>query len=171
LEEITSTGQELVEGRHYAADRIAARMEEIVQLWEQLVESTESKGTKLLEASQQQHFNRTVEDIEIWLSEIEAQLGSEDYGKDLMSVQNLLKKQQLLETDVMSHQDRMDGVRIACDQFVERGHFDAENIKGEHQIYQRIKYLYMKESYQLSKNRRISKVSIVSFFLCLPRLN
>lgn len=33
------------------------------------------------EASQQQQFNRNVEDIETWLSEIEGQLLSEDYGK------------------------------------------------------------------------------------------
>ncbi|CAG0916965.1 unnamed protein product [Notodromas monacha] len=131
LEDITSTGQELVESRHYAEDRISSRMEEILGLWTLLVDSTERKGSKLVEASQQQQFNRSVEDIEIWLSEIEAQLGSEDYGKDLMSVQNLLKKQQLLETDVYSHQDRMDGVRIACEQFVTRGHFDAENIKAK----------------------------------------
>ena len=38
-------------------------------------------GNKLKEASQQQQFNRNVEDIETWLSEIEGQLLSEDYGK------------------------------------------------------------------------------------------
>lgn len=57
------------------------RTSEIVQLWESLVEATERKGAKLTEASQQQQFNRGVEDIEIWLSEIEGQLLSEDCGK------------------------------------------------------------------------------------------
>lgn len=31
-------------------------------------------------------------------------LASEDYGKDLASVQNLLKKQQLLEADITAHE-------------------------------------------------------------------
>lgn len=62
-------------------ERVEKRMEEIVQLWETLVSATEKKGSKLQEASQQQQFNRTVEDIELWLSEIEGQLLSEDYGK------------------------------------------------------------------------------------------
>ena len=31
-------------------------------------------------------------------------LGSEEYGKDLSSVQNLLKKHQLLEADVAAHE-------------------------------------------------------------------
>lgn len=63
------------------ADRIQARMDEIIQLWETLVVATDKKGSKLQEASQQQQFNRTVEDVELWLSEIEGQLMSEDYGK------------------------------------------------------------------------------------------
>ena len=38
-------------------------------------------GAKLKEASDQLHFNRNVEDVEVWLAEIEGQLMSEDYGK------------------------------------------------------------------------------------------
>lgn len=56
-------------------------MDEIVHLWEILAAATDKKGSKLQEASQQQQFNRTVEDVELWLSEIESQLLSEDYGK------------------------------------------------------------------------------------------
>ena len=79
------------------------------------------KSIKLQEASQQQQFNRGIEDLELWLSEVEGQLNSEDYGKDLTSVQNLLKKQALVEADVSSHQDRIDGVRIAAEQFSQTG--------------------------------------------------
>lgn len=103
-------------------------MDEIINLWETLVQATDKKGSKLQEASQQQQFNRTIEDIELWLSEIEGQLMSEDYGKDLTSVQNLQKKHALLEADVGSHQDRIEGIKAQASQFVERGHFDAENI-------------------------------------------
>lgn len=103
-------------------------MEEIVNLWETLVQSTDKKSSKLQEASQQQQFNRTIEDVELWLSEIEGQLMSEDYGKDLTSVQNLQKKHALLEADVASHQDRIEGITAAANQFVERGHFDSDNI-------------------------------------------
>jgi spectrin alpha len=37
----------------------------------------------------------------------------------------------LLEADVGSHQDRIEGIRVAATQFVERGHFDADNIKAK----------------------------------------
>lgn len=62
------------------------------------------KGIKLREANQQQQFNRNVEDIELWLYEVEGHLASDDYGKDLTSVQNLQKKHALLEADVAAHQ-------------------------------------------------------------------
>ena len=38
-------------------------------------------GTKLKDASDQQAFNRNIEDVEVWLAEIEGTLMSEDYGK------------------------------------------------------------------------------------------
>jgi len=129
MEEMVATGQELIDGDHYASDRIRTRTEEIVTLWESLARATEKKGAKLQEASQQQQFNRTVEDIELWLSEVEGQLMSEDCGKDLTSVQNLQKKHALLEADVTSHADRIDSITQAAEQFVNSGHFDADNIK------------------------------------------
>jgi spectrin alpha len=134
MEDITSTGQELIDANHYAAPRIQSRMEEIVNLWETLVQSTDKKSSKLQEASQQQQFNRTIEDIELWLSEIEGQLMSEDYGKDLTSVQNLQKKHALLEADVASHQDRIESITAAANQFVERGHFDSDNIAHKQKV-------------------------------------
>ncbi|KAL3280132.1 hypothetical protein HHI36_017636 [Cryptolaemus montrouzieri] len=134
MEDITSTGQELIDANHYAAPSIQARMEEIVNLWETLVQATDKKSSKLQEASAQQQFNRTIEDIELWLSEIEGQLMSEDYGKDLTSVQNLQKKHALLEADVASHQDRIEAITAAAHQFVERGHFDSDNIAHKQKI-------------------------------------
>ncbi|XP_071033294.1 spectrin alpha chain [Parasteatoda tepidariorum] len=131
IDEIASTGQELMEANHYASSRISERMMEILDLWKSLVEATERKGSKLNEAAAQQQFNRGIEDIEIWLSEVEGQLLSEDYGKDLTSVQNLIKKHALLEADIASHQDRIDGVIIQATNFVERGHFDAVSIQNK----------------------------------------
>jgi spectrin alpha len=73
------------------------------------VDATTKKGAKLNEANEEQLFNRNIEDVELWLSELEGQLSSEDFGKDLISVQNLQKKLALLESDYNAHQDRIDG--------------------------------------------------------------
>lgn len=129
IESIQQTGDQLISENHYASEQIEARVEEIVNLWKTLLSQTETKGNKLKEASEQQQFNRSIEDVETWLYEMEGQLKSEDYGKDLTGVQNLQKKHALLEADVAAHQDRIDGIVIQANQFVESGHFDADNIR------------------------------------------
>lgn len=129
IETIQQTGEQLISENHYASEEIQAHVTEIVDLWKTLLSQTDLKGNKLKEASQQQQFNRSIEDVEAWLYEIEGQLKSEDYGKDLTGVQNLQKKHALLEADVAAHQDRIDGIVIQANQFVESGHFDADNIR------------------------------------------
>lgn len=129
IAEINKSAQELIQSQHYAAPQITERMQEINTLWENLNEATQKKGYKLKEATDQQLFNRSVEDIELWLSEIEGQLLSEEYGKDLTSVQNLIKKHAALESDVASHQKRIDSAISQANEFIENNHFDSENIK------------------------------------------
>uniref|UniRef100_A0A671XV45 Spectrin alpha chain, non-erythrocytic 1 n=1 Tax=Sparus aurata TaxID=8175 RepID=A0A671XV45_SPAAU len=129
IDALQKSGQELLDGKHYASTEVAGRMEEVSSQWKKLLEATELKGIKLREANQQQQFNRNVEDIELWLYEVEGHLASDDYGKDLTSVQNLQKKHALLEADVAAHQDRIDGITIQGRQFQEAGHFDADNIR------------------------------------------
>lgn len=163
MEEITSTGQELIDSNHYASDRIQSRMDEIVQLWETLVTATDKKGSKLQEASQQQQFNRSVEDVELWLSEIDAQLMSEDYGKDLTSVQNLQKKHALLEADVGSHQDRIEAIRVAANQFVERGHFDSDNIQSKQEALCE-RYAALQRPMSIRKQRLLDSLQVQQLF-------
>jgi len=163
IDEIVSTGKELLAAEHYGSGRIKSRMDEIVSLWDSLEAATKSKGSKLEEASQQQQFNRGCEDIELWLSEIEGQLMSEDYGKDLTGVQNLIKKQALLEADVGAHQDRIDGVRIQADQFVERGHFDADTIKAK-QITLQDRYNGLQKPMNVRKQRLKDSLQVQQLF-------
>ncbi|CAH2100408.1 unnamed protein product [Euphydryas editha] len=131
VDEINALGSRLLEQEHFAKPQIEARVDELGSLWERLVQASELKGSKLQEAAAQQQFNRASEDIELWLSEVEGQLLSEDYGKDLTSVQNLQKKHALLEADVSSHAERIEALRAQAEQFIEKGHFDADNIKAK----------------------------------------
>lgn len=128
LDEINATGHALIKEVDYAADHVHKQLTQVNRMWEELVDATGKKGAKLREAGDQQQFNRSVEDVELWLSELEGQLASEDYGKDLISVQNLQKKQALLESDYNAHQDRIDSLRQQAEGFHDSGHFDAPMI-------------------------------------------
>ncbi|XP_011311624.1 spectrin alpha chain isoform X1 [Fopius arisanus] len=163
MEEMVSIGQELIDGEHYARERIKSRIDEIVSLWESLARAADKKGTKLQEALQQQQFNRTVEDIELWLSEVEGQLMSEDYGKDLTSVQNLQKKHALLEADVGSHADRIEVIAQAAEKFVSSGHFDAENIRSkQEQLGSR--YAALQRPMSIRKQRLLDSLQVQQLF-------
>lgn len=60
-------------------------------------------GELLSAACAEQTFNRGVTDIQRWMDEAETQLASEELGKDVESVNNLQKRHQLLETDIIAH--------------------------------------------------------------------
>ncbi|UYV70522.1 SPTAN1 [Cordylochernes scorpioides] len=151
-DENVSTGEELIEASHYASDRIRHRIDEILTLWTALKDSASRKGSKLSEAAEQQQFYRSIEDIEIWLSEVEAQLASEDIGKDLTSVQNLLKKHALLEAAVASHQERLAGVGAQAARFTANGHFDAPAIQTKSQALAE-RYAALSAPIQARRNR------------------
>lgn len=64
------------------------------------------------EANKQRTYIAAVKDLDFWLGEVESLLTSEDAGKDLASVQNLMKKHQLVEADIQAHEDRINGLSI-----------------------------------------------------------
>ncbi|XP_021964674.1 spectrin alpha chain isoform X2 [Folsomia candida] len=145
-----------------SSGRIETRLVDIARLWEALEAAAGKKEERLNDASQQQTFNRTVEDIELWLGEIEGALSSEDYGKDLTSVQNLQKKHTLLESDVSSHSDRVDQIKSACEEFIEKEHFDIENIikkgNGVQTRYENLKPLIENRRKKLNDSSRVMQL-------------
>uniref|UniRef100_A0A7E4VTH7 Spectrin alpha chain n=1 Tax=Panagrellus redivivus TaxID=6233 RepID=A0A7E4VTH7_PANRE len=142
LDEINEDGRALIDANHYASDHIKTRLGEVDQLWDELNAATQFKGAKLAEANDEQLFNRNVEDVEIWLGELEGQLASEDYGKDLVSVQNLQKKLAHIESDYNAHNERVEGIKLQTVQFQENGHFNAPHIaKKQETLAQRFETL------------------------------
>ncbi|XP_040260714.1 spectrin alpha chain, non-erythrocytic 1 isoform X7 [Bufo bufo] len=162
IDALENSGQKLIDTNHYASDEVAARMSEVITLWKRLLEATDRKGIKLREANQQQQFNRNVEDIELWLYEVEGHLASDDYGKDLTNVQNLQKKHALLEADVAAHQDRIDGITIQARQFQDAGHFDADNIRKKQEAlvarYEALKEPMIARKEKLSDSLRLQQL-------------
>ncbi|XP_068918914.1 spectrin alpha chain, erythrocytic 1 [Petaurus breviceps papuanus] len=129
LNNLKKTGQEMIDGNHYASDNVAARISEVTALWKELLETTEQKGAQLLEANKQLQFEQNVEDLARWLEEVDGQVASEDYGKGLADVQNLLRKHGVLETNVDTHKDQVDTITDLAAYFEEVQHPDAGEMK------------------------------------------
>lgn len=95
VDAVISEGQGLVDEDHFQSEDIKKRMEEVEMSWQALLAASSEKKDKLTDAYQALQFNRIVDDLLAWMDEVENQLMSEDHGKDLSSVKNLLKKHQV----------------------------------------------------------------------------
>ncbi|PSN39855.1 hypothetical protein C0J52_21000 [Blattella germanica] len=122
-----------------------ARLASIADQWEYLTQKTTEKTVKLKEANKQRTYIAAVKDLDFWLGEVESLLTSEDSGKDLASVQNLIKKHQLVEADIQAHDDRIKDMNGQADSLIESGQFDTASIQEKRQSinerYERIKNL------------------------------
>lgn len=65
------------------------------QMWDELESTTQTKAQRLFDANKAELFTQSCADLDKWLNGLESQIQSDDYGKDLTSVNILLKKQQV----------------------------------------------------------------------------
>lgn len=65
------------------------------KMWEVLESTTQTKAQRLFDANKAELFTQSCADLDKWLHGLESQIQSDDYGKDLTSVNILLKKQQV----------------------------------------------------------------------------
>ena len=64
-----------------------------------------------------------------WMDEIKVRLQSDDFGKHLMGVEDLIQKHQLLDADINVVGDRVKNVNGQAEKFVESDFADAEGYK------------------------------------------
>nr|CAH7757313.1 unnamed protein product [Callosobruchus chinensis] len=144
---VLANGANLIEKRQCAGseEAVQKRLESIADQWEYLTQKTTEKSLKLKEANKQRTYIAAVKDLDFWLGEVESLLTSEDAGKDLASVQNLMKKHQLVEADIQHHEDRIKDMNNQAESLIESGQFDTASIQEKRQSinerYERIKNL------------------------------
>ncbi|XP_049531966.1 spectrin beta chain, non-erythrocytic 1 isoform X2 [Anopheles darlingi] len=121
---IIEEGESLINAEHYASGVVQEQLDILESDWHKLREASREKKERLAEAYEALLFQRSLEDFNNWMDEVEVQLSSEDYGRDLASVNNLLKKHDMLEADVVHHADtceqikQTDGKMLASDHFL-----------------------------------------------------
>ena len=147
IQAVLAMGQNLIDKHQCAGseDAVHQRLESIASQWEFLTQKSAEKSLKLKEANKQRTFIAAVKDLDFWLGEVESLLTCEDVGKDLASVQNLMKKHQLVEADIQAHEDRINDMNGQADSLVDSGQFDTASIQEKRQSinerYERIKNL------------------------------
>jgi len=133
IQSVLAMGQNLIDRKKCSGSEEAVqnRLESIHEQWELLTQKTSEKSMKLKEANRQRTFIAAVKDLDFWLGEVEALLTTDELGKDLASVQNLMKKHQLVEADIIAHEDRIRDMNEQADSLVESGQFDSADIRDK----------------------------------------
>uniref|UniRef100_A0A4W6CE88 Spectrin beta chain n=1 Tax=Lates calcarifer TaxID=8187 RepID=A0A4W6CE88_LATCA len=97
LDKIDKEGQALVAEKPELKPVVQQTLEDLQRQWEELEGTTRTKAQCLFDANRAELFTQSCSALDVWLKNIESQLHSDDYGKDLTSVNILLKKHQMLE--------------------------------------------------------------------------
>ncbi|KAH8349687.1 hypothetical protein KR084_004268 [Drosophila pseudotakahashii] len=123
VQSVIHEGERLIRGEHFAKDEIAQQVQLLEGDWLKLKGASQTKKDKLQQAHDALAFNRSVDEFNNWMDEVELQLSSEDYGKDLAAVSNLLKKHERLEADVAHHGELAEQLKQKDEQFFQADHF------------------------------------------------
>lgn len=84
------------------------------RMWAELESTTQTKAQCLFDANKAELFTQSCADLDQWLGSLEDRIQSDDFGKDLTSVNILLKKQQVLYRYRYAAAAATDRPRLPC---------------------------------------------------------
>ncbi|KAK8720528.1 hypothetical protein OTU49_013268 [Cherax quadricarinatus] len=97
---VQRAGEELVKVKPEMAELIGPKITELNQHFDALETTTKEKGERLFDANRQVLYEQTCDDIDTWMTDLEKQIEGGDTGIDLTSVNILMQKQQMIETQM-----------------------------------------------------------------------
>ncbi|XP_078128934.1 spectrin beta chain, non-erythrocytic 1-like isoform X2 [Sander vitreus] len=108
LDKIDKDGQALMAEKPETEAMVKEKLASLTTMWQDLESTTQTKAKCLFDANKAELFTQSCADLDKWLAGLDGQLQSDDYGKDLTSVNILLKKQQILESQVEVRQKEVE---------------------------------------------------------------
>ncbi|XP_061467332.1 spectrin beta chain, non-erythrocytic 5 [Rhineura floridana] len=129
LESIKAEGEKMLQEGHYAPDAIWSRLQEMDELWDELLQNCHEKRRKMQDAYKALRFLRIVDDVEKWLEHLESEMKAPEASNNLLVLNDLLKEQEDLEESLAGHRDQTQGLINAVQAFQQEKHFLADEIE------------------------------------------
>ncbi|XP_069494913.1 spectrin beta chain, non-erythrocytic 5 isoform X2 [Ambystoma mexicanum] len=129
LDSLQMEGENMLEAGHYAPEAVNSRLLDIRELWNELQGNCGKKKSRLQDAYKAVAFQRSIEEVEKWLEHVESSLATADNGKDLSTLNALLKKHTDLEEEIGSYEDRLDALVDKESEFRREKHFLSDEIQ------------------------------------------
>ncbi|XP_029927071.1 spectrin beta chain, non-erythrocytic 1-like isoform X1 [Myripristis murdjan] len=130
LDKIEKDGQALIAEKPETESMVKEKLASLKSMWEELESTTQTKAKCLFDANKAELFTQSCADLDKWLAGLDGQLQSDDYGKDLTSVNILLKKQQMLESQVEVRQKEVEELRGQAQALSQEGK-GSEEVDGQ----------------------------------------
>ncbi|XP_068800473.1 spectrin beta chain, erythrocytic isoform X2 [Struthio camelus] len=119
VQAIEAVAKELEAENYHDIKRINSRKDNILRLWEYLLELLRARRQRLeMNLTLQHLFQEMLHSID-WMDEIKAQLVSPEFGKHLLEVEDLLQKHRLLEGDMAMQAEKVRAVSGAALRFAD----------------------------------------------------
>ncbi|XP_076156260.1 spectrin beta chain, non-erythrocytic 5 [Alosa pseudoharengus] len=129
VEALSKEGERMLVAGHPAGQKITPRLKDLKDSWTQLLDNCKEKKSRLQQAYQALQFQRSLDDMEEWLSSVEKDVSSKDCGTNLASVSRLLKALHDLEEVVDGHRERLKALVDTSKDFSAQGNFLAKEIQ------------------------------------------
>lgn len=135
IKDMNNLADSLIQSGQFDSDSVQGKRQSINERYERLANLAKYRRSRLNEASTLHQFFRDMVDEESWIKEKKLLVSSDDYGRDLAGVQNLMKKHKRLESDLAGHGPAIKAVQDAGQRLM------VESSVGAPEIDQRLQNL------------------------------
>jgi len=119
VQAVVSVANELESEKYHDSDRIIARKDNVIKLWDYLLDLLSNRRMRLEKCMTLQHIFHEMQYLDNSMADIRSKLTSDDYGKHLMGVEDLLQKHSLIEADINMLGERIGSVVKASEDFID----------------------------------------------------
>merc|ERR1712142_977774 len=131
--DICEAGQQLIDERNHHADSIAQRCEQLRNKMYNLGELANVRKTNLLDNSAYLQFMWKADVVESWIADKEAHVRSDEFGRDLSSVQTLLTKQETFDIGLRAFEtEGIQNITELKDKLINSNHIQAQSINKKY---------------------------------------
>ncbi|KAG9510173.1 Spectrin beta chain, partial [Fragariocoptes setiger] len=107
VQAVVAVASELEAENYHDINRINARRDNVLKLWNYLLELLSNRRMRLERCMTLQQLFQEMEYIQASMDELKPRLHTDDYGKHLLGVEDLLQKHSLVEADINVLGDRV----------------------------------------------------------------
>lgn len=132
-QDIVDAGRNLIKEGNHHAESIELRCQQLQARLGALEATARLRKTKLVDNSAYLQFMWKADVVESWIADKEVHVKSEEYGRDLSSVQTLLTKQETFDAGLAAFEhEGIQNISALKDQLVARDHIQKSAIIRRH---------------------------------------